>query len=49
VLPAGDLACAANCTLDSSACHKLCGNALVDVGEACDGANLAGQDCAVLL
>ncbi|MCA9704228.1 MAG: hypothetical protein KDK70_00065 [Myxococcales bacterium] len=41
----GTLACAADCTFDTSGC-STCGNDLVEGTEACDGTDLAGSDCA---
>ncbi len=44
----GTLACAADCTLDTSACTgtpETCGNATIDAGEDCDGADLAAATC----
>ncbi|MCX4246316.1 lamin tail domain-containing protein [Paraliomyxa miuraensis] len=41
----GELACAADCTFDTSAC-LACGNDMIDAGEDCDGADLGGNDCA---
>ena len=40
----GTLTCAADCTLDDSACAE-CGNGVVESGEACDGGNLGGATC----
>lgn len=45
----GTLACAANCTFDTSGCTSAaCGNGEVDLGEQCDGADLDGADCIAL-
>lgn len=43
----GTLACAANCTFDTSSCEggATCGDSTVDTGEDCDTANLDGEDC----
>lgn len=42
----GTLACAANCTFDTSGCTASgCGNGTVDLGEQCDGDDLDGADC----
>lgn len=42
----GTLACAADCTLDTSGCTLVsCGNGVIDDMEACDGDLLAGEDC----
>ncbi|HWB76402.1 MAG TPA: hypothetical protein VG755_15640, partial [Nannocystaceae bacterium] len=41
----GTLTCAADCTLDTSACTNNCGNGAVDMGEDCDGVDLDGEDC----
>ncbi|MBL8946208.1 MAG: hypothetical protein JNK45_23795 [Myxococcales bacterium] len=43
----GDLACAADCTFDTSACTiiPVCGNDIVDGKEVCDGDDLAGEGC----
>ena len=40
----GDLSCSPACALDTSDCipAPLCGNGLIDPGEACDGDNLGG-------
>ena len=40
----GDLACADDCTYDTSACES-CGNDVVDMGEDCDGDDLAMATC----
>jgi cysteine-rich repeat protein len=45
--------CSATCTVESgyectgspSVCSLLCGNAVKDAGESCDGADLGGEDC----
>lgn len=44
----GALACTASCAFDTSACATaVCGNGVVDAGEACDDANAsAGDGCA---
>lgn len=45
----GTLACRANCTFDYAGCASntsSCGNAIIDTGEVCDGANVNGQTCA---
>ncbi len=46
----GDLACAADCTLDLSVCAGRCGDDAIDeaFGEQCEGADLAGETCASL-
>ncbi len=44
----GQLACGADCTMDTSACTQgsgVCGNNVVDASELCDGVDLAGQTC----
>lgn len=45
----GTLACASDCTFDTSACEApagaMCGNDIIEGNEACDGAELAGQTC----
>jgi hypothetical protein len=41
----GTLACAPDCTFDTSACF-VCGNDMIDGPEVCDGADLGGNDCA---
>lgn len=43
----GTLACAADCTFDTSAC-VACGNDVIDGGEPCDGADLGGNDCSTV-
>jgi hypothetical protein len=43
----GTLACAADCTFDTSACIT-CGNAVIDGAEPCDGPDLGGNDCSSL-
>jgi len=40
----GDLACNANCTLDTSDCTD-CGNGTVDPGEECDSTDLDDKQC----
>ncbi len=40
----GDLACADDCTYDTSGC-ETCGDGVVDVGDACDGDDLGGASC----
>jgi hypothetical protein len=45
---AGDLACAADCTFDTSACTNdkpVCGDDAIGGSEECDGTDLDGQDC----
>lgn len=43
---AGELACADDCTFDTTACIAPgCGNGIVEEGEECDGADLAGAIC----
>jgi hypothetical protein len=45
---AGQLACSADCRLDTSACScgsGLCGNAVLDSGEECDQGQLGGASC----
>jgi len=46
----GTLACAADCTFDTSACTAPpnCGNGAIDTGEQCDGTNLDGKTCGTL-
>jgi cysteine-rich repeat protein len=44
-MTAGQVHCAADCTVDTSACEG-CGNARIDPGEVCDGATLGGGTCA---
>jgi cysteine-rich repeat protein len=42
----GNLACAANCTFDTSACVPfVCGNGVREGNEVCDRADLGGQTC----
>jgi len=43
----GVLACAGDCTIDTTGCLPLrtCGDGEIDDGEACDGEDLDGQDC----
>lgn len=41
----GSLACASNCTFDTSGC-TYCGDGSVSSPEVCDGSDLAGEDCA---
>lgn len=41
----GDLACAKNCTFDTSAC-ETCGDGVADMGEDCDGDDLGKATCA---
>lgn len=43
----GQLACQNDCKLDTSGC-TLCGNGVIDSGEACDGKNLGGKTCPFL-
>lgn len=44
---AGTLACADDCTLDTSGCTMFaCGNGVIEGTEVCDGADLGGQGCA---
>jgi hypothetical protein len=43
----GTLACADDCTFDTSAC-VTCGNDVIDGGEPCDGADLGGNTCGSL-
>lgn len=40
----GTLLCTANCGFDDAGC-TACGDGVLDAGEACDGASLAGQSC----
>jgi hypothetical protein len=40
----GTLACAADCTWETSACH-LCGDDVIGGPEVCDGTDLANTDC----
>ncbi|HEV8323216.1 MAG TPA: VCBS repeat-containing protein [Myxococcota bacterium] len=44
----GTLACAGDCTFDTSGCTNSCGNGILDAGEACDGTMLGGADCTTL-
>lgn len=47
----GTLVCNAACTgFSTTGCQALtaCGNGTIDAGEACDGANLAGESCQTL-
>jgi|GEM_PF-2969402 len=44
----GDLACASNCTLDTSAC-LFCGDNKLNGTEKCDGADLGGATCASMV
>ncbi|MFO0632752.1 MAG: hypothetical protein U0168_07880 [Nannocystaceae bacterium] len=41
----GRISCAADCTLDTSACNVNCGNGSLEEPEECDGVNLGGLDC----
>lgn len=42
----GQLACNANCTLDTTGCTQAsCGDDALDPGEACDGDDLGGATC----
>jgi len=42
----GELACTAECELDTTACIAYeCGNDLIENDEVCDGLDLDGQDC----
>ncbi|MCR9163314.1 MAG: lamin tail domain-containing protein [Nannocystaceae bacterium] len=41
----GTLACAADCTYDTSGC-ETCGNGVLDEGEDCEGDDLGGATCA---
>lgn len=45
--PGGTLACSTTCdAFDTSGCDApLCNNGAIDTGEACDGTDLAGEDC----
>ena len=43
----GDLACAKDCTFDTSSC-ETCGDGVIDEGDVCDGAELNGADCTTL-
>jgi Lamin Tail Domain len=43
----GTLACAADCTFDTSGC-LACGNDIIDGAEDCDGAALGGNTCATV-
>lgn len=43
-LSGGELACAADCTFDTTACTE-CGDGLIDPGEACDSSDLGGDTC----
>lgn len=40
----GDLACADNCTYDTTAC-ETCGNGMIDMGEDCEGDDLGKATC----
>ena len=40
----GTLACAGNCTFDTTGCGT-CGNNLIDGDEMCDGTDLGGETC----
>lgn len=44
---AGELACADDCTFDTSGCMltPVCGNDVVDGKDVCDGTDLGGEDC----
>jgi hypothetical protein len=43
----GTLACAPNCTFDTSGClSQICGNGVREGTEVCDGSDLNGQTCA---
>jgi cysteine-rich repeat protein len=45
----GDLACAADCTFDISACTDVvCGDGAIGGDEECDGDDLGGNDCVAL-
>lgn len=44
-LGTGTLACATDCTFDTSGCEEGCGNGRVDFGEECDGDDLQGGTC----
>lgn len=47
----GSLTCTAGCQIDTGGCvplSPLCGNGLVEAGEACDGTDLGGVTCADL-
>ena len=46
-LPAGTLACDADCLFNIEGCFATaeCGNGIVEEGEDCDGGELAGADC----
>ncbi|HKE15281.1 MAG TPA: Ig-like domain-containing protein, partial [Kofleriaceae bacterium] len=43
----GELACAEDCTFDTSACIAAddCGNGVIDANEDCDGTELGGMTC----
>jgi hypothetical protein len=41
----GELACAADCSYDTSSC-SLCGNGVRDAGEACEGSDVGAASCA---
>jgi hypothetical protein len=42
----GRLACANDCTLDTTGCSdRICGNDMIEGAEECDGMNLGGEDC----
>lgn len=45
----GSLGCAADCTLDTSACETIeefCGDGIINLAEDCDGAQLGNATCA---
>jgi len=43
----GELACADDCTFDTSGCMNVnCGDDVIGGKEVCDGSDLGGQDCA---
>jgi len=47
-LPAGQLLCKPDCTVDVSDCRmpEVCGDGVLDADEACDGGDFAGLTCA---
>ncbi len=49
IYASGDLKCSSTCSIDTSECVKhqpaVCGNGMVEPGEACDGTNFESQTC----